>query len=264
MPCEGPDSIATQHAAASFPLLELPVELRLHIYRFLAPNKPVEPWTIYNPKPLRDDGEKCHPVILRVCRTIYNEALGEWYGGVEYQMFACNESIGLHPRTVIRTAAIHAGLASPHPGLRKMKTLRLHIVLPTQPVLKVLEGIDPNDCALVEEVLPTLVKWLSHQESRLREFHIRVELPPRLLHNLRLRPQDISKIYAWLLKPVHAMRGLENVSLAFVFWGMGRGVPYSSASARYRVAEFRRLGDEYKQLLVADICKKSQWSCVRS
>jgi hypothetical protein len=197
-------------------------------------------------------------VILRLCRTIYNEALGEWYGAVEYQMFACNESIGLHPHTVIRTAAIHAGLASPHPGLRAIKALRLHIVLPTQPVLKVLDGTSPTDCALVNEVLPTLVKWFSHPEGLLRDLRISVELPPRLLHNIRLKPQDITKVYEWLLKPLYAMHGLLNVSLAFVFWGLGRGVPYSSAAARYRVKEFRRLGDEYMKVLASAMCKKSQ------
>lgn len=60
-----------------FRFLDLPVEIRLRIYHYLAPNTPKPPF--------RDDGRPCCPSILRTNRTIYEEAIVEWYTLMPYQ-----------------------------------------------------------------------------------------------------------------------------------------------------------------------------------
>ena len=60
-----------------FRFLSLPMEIRLRIYHYLAPNIPTSPF--------RDDGRPCCPSILRTNRTIYEEAVVEWYSLMPYK-----------------------------------------------------------------------------------------------------------------------------------------------------------------------------------
>lgn len=60
------DENNTEHRVSMFEpfqFLSFPVEIRLQIYHYLAPNTPTSP--------LRDDARPCCPSILRTNRTIY-------------------------------------------------------------------------------------------------------------------------------------------------------------------------------------------------
>lgn len=58
-----------------FPFLQLPLDVRVMIYRYLVPNEPSS--ELYG-APQRLDGP-CHPSILAVSRDVRKEVLPEWY-----------------------------------------------------------------------------------------------------------------------------------------------------------------------------------------
>ncbi|KAL9083124.1 MAG: hypothetical protein Q9165_008654 [Trypethelium subeluteriae] len=64
-----------------FPFLKLPAELRLQVYGYLFPNKPIPHSAEI---PLRENSEPCHMEILRVNRFIYEEATEVLYGTVPF------------------------------------------------------------------------------------------------------------------------------------------------------------------------------------
>src|ERR1700748_601884 len=71
--------------------LDLPVELRLMVYKYLIPNTIVIPMRglpreNYPPETLRTDGQLCYPAILRTNRRIYEEAIDMWYGTATFHM----------------------------------------------------------------------------------------------------------------------------------------------------------------------------------
>ena len=68
-----------------FQFLSFPVEIRLRIYYYLAPNTPT--W------PFRDDSRPCCPSILRTNRTIYEEAMVEWYSLMPYKVYVDRHSL---------------------------------------------------------------------------------------------------------------------------------------------------------------------------
>src|ERR1700761_5056207 len=81
----------SQVRQASF--LDLPVELRLMVYKYLVPNTfvPVRflpPSSLAHPDQLnlRTDGRFCYPAILRTNRLIYKEAIDLWYGSAVFYL----------------------------------------------------------------------------------------------------------------------------------------------------------------------------------
>lgn len=68
----------------SFPLLSLPLELRLQIHRYLCPNVYCD-GLYQTPKVLRTDGVVCSPSIFLINRQLYAEVREEWYGHVYYR-----------------------------------------------------------------------------------------------------------------------------------------------------------------------------------
>ncbi|KAF2666217.1 hypothetical protein BT63DRAFT_427996 [Microthyrium microscopicum] len=129
-----PDSNST-----TLPFLSLPAELRLMIYEHLVPDikGDIRP-ELYDKRrsnfPLRDDGTKCAPQILRVNRQVYDEIKSMWYGGLTFVIkIACRLLFG-------ETTAIHVyalgkwSLASLHskwqvPILRAMRSIQFNIEL---------------------------------------------------------------------------------------------------------------------------------------
>ena len=63
-----------------FPFLELPREIRIMVYRYLAPNTKPDQWC---GKPQRHDGP-CYPEILSLCHYVRNEALDIFYSASVY------------------------------------------------------------------------------------------------------------------------------------------------------------------------------------
>ncbi|KAF4624412.1 hypothetical protein G7Y89_g13757 [Cudoniella acicularis] len=75
-----------------FRFLSLPMEIRLRIYHYLAPNTPTSPF--------RDDGRPCCPSILRTNRTIYEEAMVEWYSLMPYKAYIGAKQLQLLSLTI--------------------------------------------------------------------------------------------------------------------------------------------------------------------
>lgn len=71
-------------ADAPFPLLSLPLETRLQIFRYLCPNLYIEN-SYKTPKAQRHDGYICSTAILLINRQLYLEVRDEWYGWVYYR-----------------------------------------------------------------------------------------------------------------------------------------------------------------------------------
>jgi len=79
----------------SFPFMDLPAELRLHIYSYLMPNTNINtcqdyvkstvfPGKFYSywPIQLRHDCKPCCPSLLRTNRQIYHEMVELWYSSL--------------------------------------------------------------------------------------------------------------------------------------------------------------------------------------
>ncbi|KAF5870318.1 uncharacterized protein Bfra_009702 [Botrytis fragariae] len=63
------------------PLLQLPVELRLLIYKYLVPDGDILPIRVRErPETLRKDGGSICPAVLYLNRQIHNEVIPLWYG----------------------------------------------------------------------------------------------------------------------------------------------------------------------------------------
>lgn len=75
-----------------FPLLDLPAELRMEVYKNLLPNLsiPAVRRCNWNSDPghllLRSDGNSCCPQILRTCRLVYEEASSLIYDVLEFRI----------------------------------------------------------------------------------------------------------------------------------------------------------------------------------
>jgi hypothetical protein len=119
------DNENKEHMAPSpepFRFLSLPIEIRLRIYRYLAPNTPTSPF--------RDDGRPSCPSILRTNRTIYKEAIVEWYSFMPYDVYVSGQELRLSNLGI----TILPGEALPS-MFQAIKSLDLTIRLEILPVL---------------------------------------------------------------------------------------------------------------------------------
>lgn len=71
-------------------LLKLPTELRMHIFSFLLPDKPINAWL---DAPLRHDRERCTLSVLLVNRQINDEAMEVLYGSQPFIIGLGRDSI---------------------------------------------------------------------------------------------------------------------------------------------------------------------------
>jgi hypothetical protein len=115
--------------------LDLPVELRLVVYKYLVPNTVVP--VRYFPSSddahsdhlnLRTDGRFCYPAILRTNRLIYEEAIDLWYGTAVFYLNILGDFLNFQgtkyfpgdvlPQTLRRVRTLHITLTLRPPSDR--------------------------------------------------------------------------------------------------------------------------------------------------
>ncbi|KAI9695310.1 MAG: hypothetical protein M1820_008717 [Bogoriella megaspora] len=144
-----------------FPFLKLPPELRLKIYSYLFPNKPV---TGRHKQRLRHGGESCCTAILRTNHLIYDEASELLYGSVQFRVtFACCGCNAAFMRTSLNCVKNHR--QAMWQALAKVRDLRVDI--------RPIPSYQIEPVCHVQDLLADLVNGLT-DNGRLRRLSIRV------------------------------------------------------------------------------------------
>ncbi|KAI9665654.1 MAG: hypothetical protein M1821_003588 [Bathelium mastoideum] len=133
-------------APPTFPFLKLPTELRLKVYRFLFPDKPV---SYEREALLREDEEPCYMEILRTSRSIYQEATEILYGTVPF--LANFECCGCTAGVMKTSLACPCGICCEkavqriRPALSKIRHLNItvgsHPAFRVEPILALQEAL---------------------------------------------------------------------------------------------------------------------------
>ncbi|RDW65989.1 hypothetical protein BP6252_09624 [Coleophoma cylindrospora] len=176
----------------SFPLLELPFEIRLLIYRYLVPNIFADDATFR--KPFRDDGGPCCPALLRANKQIYREAIGEFYG-LEYfglwinpSGWAFARSSGMPIKNRFPTA------------IRFVEKLALTIYLGNY-----------SDNFNYQAILGDY--FTRAQNGPLRSLRLTLLVSIEFFERFRYKPARLRKQIEAELRPLRSGRGLSEVSL---------------------------------------------------
>lgn len=195
------------------PLLHLPTEVRLNIYRHLIPSIPVHNalilrsgFALSSPPPsLRHDGQPCAAALLRTNRTVYHELVREWYGTVPYE-------VSLDSRYIVFCGRIFSPYAPLPHTLRFVTRLELRLSLQRTPHVV-------RDTAVVETLLAfrdhltSLARCLGDRARRcLRQLIVRLAVNVPLLLSLSKTPIELLELLDWNLAPLRAhVAGLDAV-----------------------------------------------------
>ncbi|OCL07736.1 hypothetical protein AOQ84DRAFT_53721 [Glonium stellatum] len=195
-----------------FPFLKLPVELRLRIYRYLVPTRMIYSYEVIPPEPFRHDDRHCYSAILRTCRTICNEAMGEWYGSALY-MVVCNlDSVYAMRKTRVMDLTKRNGLE--HSGLRFIKSMLLSFGV--DPVDKIYRGRMFKNSDRRVDLLETLVALFTGPDSKLRHLQVRIGMPYSAYGGGSCaRLNEMKELLEWIISPLHAIRELADFSLVW-------------------------------------------------
>ncbi|KAI9883826.1 MAG: hypothetical protein M1823_004380 [Watsoniomyces obsoletus] len=222
------NSAGTSTSTSALPpsrFLALPPELRLLIYRHLMPNRPVKGYPLKANfevvQPLREDGEACHPAILRVCRLVYHESLPEWYSAVSFHV-----RIGEAGLSMLGVHSLPAGVGPPtprHSGLAFIRQMCLYVCMPNIPLRLRLPALqeaafDDASCCLEPFLgVISLVEQLTSSEYRLEQLDLRLEMPRITFQRLQDRPIMMRRVVESMLQPLRALSGLQRCSLRFKY-----------------------------------------------
>ncbi|KIM94628.1 hypothetical protein OIDMADRAFT_60403 [Oidiodendron maius Zn] len=207
-----------------FRFLSLPIEIRLRIYHYLAPNTPTSPF--------RDDGRPCCPSILRTNRTIYEEAMVEWYSLMPYKAYIDSKQLELLGLTISPDEAL--------PWVfQTIKFLNLFIMLEkvTMPGL----NCEPSRHLAVHQILYTCFPPRSAGAGNLQR--LRVELGCKLpfFKAYRHQPDELRRVLDCNLSALRNLHGLAEVSIIIRFSPIIDhifGLNYSTAPLRPWKMEF--------------------------
>ncbi|RDW72207.1 hypothetical protein BP5796_08241 [Coleophoma crateriformis] len=176
----------------SFPLFELPLEIRLLIYRYLVPNIFADDETFR--KPFRDDGGPCCPALLRANKQIYREAIGEFYG---------QEYFGLWIKPSGWAFARSSGMPIKNPfptAIRLVEKLALTIYLGNY-----------SDNFNYQAILADY--FTNAQHGALRRLRLTLLVSIEFFELFRHKPARLRKQIEAELRPLRSGRGLSEVSL---------------------------------------------------
>lgn len=104
--------IEPEHRRPIISFMQLPVELRRHIYSYLVPNVAVVVENRHHPwgNVLRKDGDRCYPALLRTNRKIYYEFVEQWYSSTWYHLLVTRSVIRFSNRNKPLTLDLPWGL----------------------------------------------------------------------------------------------------------------------------------------------------------
>ena len=183
-----------------FRFLSLPIEIRLRVYRYLAPNTPKYPF--------RDDGRPCCPSILRTNRTIYKEAMDEWYSLMPYKAYINRKQLQLLGLTISPDEALPW-------AFQTIKSLDLFIKLEKVPM----PGIkyDPSLYLAVHKILYTCFSPHATGPGNLQQLHIELGVMPPFFLAYKHQPDQLQRALDSNLSALRNLHGLAKASIIIKF-----------------------------------------------
>lgn len=204
-------------------LLKLPVELRMHIFSYVLPDKPVNAWL---DSPLRQDRQRTCFELLLVNRQIKEEAMDILYGSQPYTVGLGRENLvlcgGIYahdksewPSVMVYNPPRTERTGNKPPMLKNIKHMRLQItfVNPGFPVGRPQhypiwdEGIDLYD---LRDSAKALVHLLV-EENSLASLEVTF-----VMQNIFLKPwdeSDVLRIMKTVFEPLLQLRGIPKATL---------------------------------------------------
>jgi len=188
-------------------LFMLPLELRLHIYRYLVPNclqeneRTIMKATRY--------GDRCYPLFLAVNKQMYREGIPEFYGSIFYEA-------SIHPWGLYIHGNKFCLRDPPHASLQYISKLDLSIRLATGFPADTdysLNGQNPGDRPQYDYGPLLNAIFGPNGSSRLRKLRCTVEVDYDVYMQLEKRTEDIPKILDQQLAQLKGMRGLSEVTV---------------------------------------------------
>ncbi|PMD56100.1 uncharacterized protein K444DRAFT_616590 [Hyaloscypha bicolor E] len=184
-----------------FRFLSLPKEIRLRIYHYLAPNTPTSPF--------RDDGGPCCPSILRTNRTIYEEAIVEWYSLMPYKASICTKRLRLLGLTISPDEAL--------PWMfQAIKFLDLFIRLErvSMPGIKC---ESPSRHLALHQILHTCFPPRSIGAGNLLRLRIELGVMPPFFVAYKHQPDRLRRALEGNLSALRNLHGLAEASIIIAF-----------------------------------------------
>lgn len=244
---ESKPSIASL-AEQSFPLLSLPLEIRLQIFRYLCPDVDCDS-LFQSHKVLRADGFVCNPAIFLINRQLFDEVRDEWYGQVYYRARIHPTGFHLHgcvwslyrelPRTLgyIRNLDLEIQLKTP--GWMDWDTDRK----------------EPTGLYCCREFLEKCVR--DGRMDRLRKLKLRFGVSIAFFEYYSDRMGDLRGDLEKEMKGLGKLKGLRKVQ----FTGVGQGYGYHGTlpeellrgSGKDNLQIMTRIMEDFVRELTADI-----------
>ncbi|OCL07512.1 hypothetical protein AOQ84DRAFT_364909 [Glonium stellatum] len=192
-----------------FPLQQLPMELRIMIYSYLAPDRVVPPSRSKTARTrrnrlyrsLRYDGGSCCPAMLQTAKSIYTEAIDEFYGNAVFQVLVRGESYVFADNGELLSSTVPR-------NLKHVRTLHLMLKLP-----QLSSSVPSNHIARQRLIY-------AHQlKNTLRVIRGGLGVSG-MLRNLVIILLDFSEVQVnlkhslqWALSPLFGMQELKNVAI---------------------------------------------------
>ena len=198
-----------------FRFLSLPIEIRLQVYRYLAPNTPKSPY--------RDDGRPCCPSILRTNQTIYKEAMDEWYSFMPYKAYIDTKQLHLLGLTISPDEALPW-------AFQTIKILDLSISLQKVPM----PGLeyDPSRYLAARQILYTCFPPRSAGAGNLQRLRIELLVLIPFFKAYRHQPDQLRQALDSNLSAFRNLYGLVEASIIIKFSPIAdriMGLNYSTA-----------------------------------
>ncbi|KAL5363344.1 secretory lipase-domain-containing protein [Aspergillus floccosus] len=193
-------------APESLRFLDFPAEVRLAIYHYLIPNIPIRNFNLIRGRskaiPLRRDGGRCCPAILRTCRLIYNEVVPEWYGSTQYEVVLDTKYILFCGRIIPPYAPVPS-------TVRYVHSMKLCISIQGTP--QYIHSHSTVEHLLgFQDRIAVLARLLSDRAScRLQHLCVEIGVNIPLLLSLCKTPTGMLELLGWNLGPLRC-HGVES------------------------------------------------------